>query len=86
MDEQCIDDVSVEKTENEIQRQQDIESKKHDYLIKMDKLYDKVLQEFVMGKSTIYNPSILSHITRDKFIDWIIDNNYELSNLFRNNR
>jgi hypothetical protein len=46
------------------------------------KLYENSFESFHNGDLMVYNPAIFSKITRKQFIDWVINNNTELSNLF----
>lgn len=41
-------------------------------------LYDNVIESFRQNEFIIYNPDIFFHLSKEKFMDWVILNNPEL--------
>lgn len=48
---------------------------------KIHQLYHNVIKKFHQCEYSIYNPDILSKLNEDKFYQWIINNNNNISNL-----
>ena len=60
-----------------------VRDEKIDLIIqKINSLYTKIIEGFRRGDLLVYNPNILRNLTRDKFMNWIICQNKDVSELF----
>ncbi|BCS83046.1 hypothetical protein QLL95_gp1077 [Cotonvirus japonicus] len=51
-------------------------------LEKINELYDNVIINFRKGNLVVYNPNILNKLSRTQFINWVIEKNPEIYNIF----
>ena len=58
------------------------EQKKNLVVDQINKLYDNVFNKYQNANLLVYNPNILSRLTKENFMDWIIKNNKEILDLF----
>ena len=47
----------------------------------IDDMYDDIIARFQSGSVTISNPYIMRFMTKNDFIDWIINNNEYIANI-----
>jgi len=52
------------------------------YLDQMHKLYINIIEAFRQGKLVVYNPNICVRLSEQKFIEWVIKNNCDISMMF----
>lgn len=69
---------NAQELENLIQKQQ----RKSFYLEQINILYKKVIEPFQKAQSIIYDPYLFNDLTREKFIDWVINNNNDIAEYF----
>jgi len=58
------------------------ENQKRIILDQINTIYESVLKPFCDGDKMIYDPDIFSKLKKEKFTEWVINNNNELSALF----
>ena len=74
----------VDQTDDQldIELEEEKDSKRNLVINQIDKLYANVIEKFQQADMLVYNANILSKITKQKFIGWIIYNNKEIAELF----
>lgn len=45
----------------------------------INKIYDSVIESFRLGNFKVYRPDIFYYLDRQKFTDWILQNNSRLA-------
>ena len=67
-------DLEVEQMETEILHQDQLNT----MYDKLGYIYDQVIGSYRKGEQIIYNPNICKRMTKNIFIEWVIENNPEL--------
>lgn len=62
-----------------------LEQKKELVVDQISDIYDSVFVDYLHGKKMVYNPFLFFRITKDQFINWVIDHNMKLYKLFHTN-
>ncbi len=60
---------------SQLQEYDDNNNKKYILLKKIEVLYNSVFKDFRNGDKIVYNPYIMSKLSLEKFVDWIVENN-----------
>lgn len=75
------DDQNNEIIHNVFINEANIEKRRKYLMDKIDELYMVVIDKFKKGELVVYNPDILSKLTKEKFITWIIMNNDDIADI-----
>lgn len=74
--------ISSDDDEQNLNFEFEREIKKNIIMDSINILYKNTIESFKNGNKLVYNPNIFFNITSERFIDWIINNNNELTELF----
>lgn len=64
--------------------QDSIDNERLSTINKINELYNNVIEKFRKGELDVYNPDIFCRLTRNNFIDWIINHNPHVAEIFEN--
>ena len=67
--------------DDEMNKKEDIELYHAKILDKINNIYDRVIGSFKRGEKLVYNPNIFSNLSREDFINWVIQFNPNLKKI-----